>query len=376
MNLSLLFRFKYELNGTEIWFNRIDITCAYRELKVLKALSLDGYYYKPLIHATWACFLQHFFWIFLFYWLDVPVLSIINAISCCFYLLCIYLVRQRKYKLFRILVISEVLANISFTTYIMGWGAGFHYYLFILIYGTFFVPRMQYREKLTVIIINIAVYLVLKFYTVVPQSPIDPLYLKIISSLNVVSIFIIIAVLSAFFRKTVDNTLDELQLIASIDPLTGLYNRRTMYEKLNKDFRMSKRTRETFSVLIADIDNFKAFNDQYGHDCGDLVLIQCAEAIKEDVGELGDVSRWGGEEFLVLFHSADASQAAQMAEKLRKKINSQIFRYHELEFNLSITIGVATYNNNENISAVMKRADQALLSGKNDGKNIVKISGM
>ncbi len=250
----------------------------------MKSLLLGGYYQKPLIHATWACFWQHVFWILLFSWLDIPLLAIVNVASCCLYLSFLLLVKRRLYGLYCILVISEILAYIGFSTYIMGWGAGFHYFLFIVIYGTFFVPRMKLSEKILVITVNIAAYLVLHEFTVTPQVTIAPGYLTFISSLNIVSIFIIIAVLCAFFRRTVDESLSELHMIASIDPLTGLFNRRTMYEKLDSDKLKADRSGESFAILIADVDNFKVFNDQHGHDCGDFVLKQCADAIREAVG--------------------------------------------------------------------------------------------
>jgi diguanylate cyclase (GGDEF)-like protein len=197
-----------------------------------------------------------------------------------------------------------------------------------------------------------------------------------INSLNIISVFIIIAVLSAFFRKTVDQTLDEVQLIANSDPLTGLFNRRTMYEKLAKDIRIADQTSEPFSILIADIDNFKTFNDDHGHDCGDLVLTQCADLLREFAGTNGAVSRWGGEEFLILLHSADTDESSLFAERVRKKINDQVFLYHELQFKISITIGVATYRQQEKIAEVIKRADQALLSGKRKGKNRVMTTAL
>lgn len=337
---------------------------------------LEAYYKKPLKHATWACFLQHFFWILLFFWLDIPILTELNILSCVIYIFCSLLLKKRMYGIFTTVVIVEVMANISFTTYIMGWDAGFHYFLFILIYGAFFVPKMKNGEKIFVIVLNIFIYLFLHNYTSHLQIKINDFYLKGISYLNIISVFLIIALLSAFFRKTVDKSIDELMMLASVDPLTGLINRRTMYEMLDKVNKKAVSTGKSFSIFIADIDNFKIFNDQYGHDCGDAVLMQCAKTIQAIVRGNGEVARWGGEEFLVLHDSANHKTATTFAEELRSTIENTIFNYQEHTFTVSLTIGVATYRQGERISELVTRADHALIAGKKEGKNMVKAAHM
>lgn len=122
---------------------------------------------------------------------------------------------------------------------------------------------------------------------------------------------------------------------------------------------------------MSDIDGFKQFNDNYGHDCGDYVLKEIASLLQGSVRKQDVVSRWGGEEFLFLLPETGSEGAVKTAEKIRKKIEAKKFHYKGLDLHITLTFGVTSCGWEEDSGEAIKRADTALLLGKNKGKNCV-----
>ncbi len=155
------------------------------------------------------------------------------------------------------------------------------------------------------------------------------------------------------------------------DSLTGLYNRHygEIWMKLVKE--EAKDTGEPFSIAIADIDFFKKFNDCYGHDCGDMVLRKVSELLQTQVGRQGYVSRWGGEEFLIIFKRFTLEESVNFAEEIREKLHRTELRYHNDGFHVTLTIGVAAGDSEKSIESMVKCADCALYEGKRNGRDQV-----
>ena len=135
--------------------------------------------------------------------------------------------------------------------------------------------------------------------------------------------------------------MEKLELISKTDPLTGLYNRRSIREKLEYEFIHYKKTKNNFSVIIADIDYFKKINDTFGHDCGDQVLKKVAQILQDAVGERGFVSRWGGEEFLILLPETKVEDARILADRTRKIIEEEIIDYNGIQVSITSTFGAS-----------------------------------
>ena len=167
-------------------------------------------------------------------------------------------------------------------------------------------------------------------------------------------------------------TQKKLELAAKTDPLTQLSNRRDMLEKLEYEKVRQKRSRRPFSLILGDIDDFKQINDNYGHDCGDSVLISMADIMRSMLREQDQLARWGGEEFLLMLPETDLYKAKLVAEKIRQAINAHAFRYNHLNFSISMTFGVSVFDTYEkSIDECIKEADLALYKGKGQGKNQV-----
>lgn len=186
---------------------------------------------------------------------------------------------------------------------------------------------------------------------------------KITESLIIfLNAFLIILITSRFAKKIVD--------IAMYDPLTGLMNRRHIYEYF--EYLKSSSSKRCFSFVMCDLDHFKSVNDNFGHDCGDYVLKKTAEIIKNKLRPQDMVSRWGGEEFLIILPEMEKQGAFEVAERIRKEIFDYNFNFKEFEFSVSMSFGISNdYIKNINPFEVISKADNKLYEAKNTGRNKV-----
>ena len=185
------------------------------------------------------------------------------------------------------------------------------------------------------------------------------------------------AVLGAQLRRRM-RAESELQLLARTDDLTGLHNRRTLGEILDIEWRRAKRTRTVFSLLFVDIDRFKAYNDTYGHQAGDDALAAVARCIGETIRRPADsAARYGGEEFIVVLPDTPAAGASLIAEKIRSAISELGIEHASSEYGrVTASIGAASWQpeQNSDVTAVIKAADEALYNAKTMGRNRVSSS--
>jgi diguanylate cyclase (GGDEF)-like protein len=163
----------------------------------------------------------------------------------------------------------------------------------------------------------------------------------------------------------------ELSKVAFLDPLTGIWNRRAMYDRVLEEASRCRRSGKRFCIIMGDIDFFKKINDTFGHKAGDLILKELALFLKDNLREGDNVSRWGGEEFLILVNNSDLKKGAIVAEKLKEAIVEKIFMFEKTKISVTITLGVAEFYNNNNIDEVIDSADKNLYTGKNNGRNRV-----
>jgi diguanylate cyclase (GGDEF)-like protein len=199
------------------------------------------------------------------------------------------------------------------------------------------------------------------------------------SSMGVLAVgFIILSfVLAAQFRRRM-RAESELQLLARTDGLTGLHNRRTLGEILDQEWRRARRTRSLFSLLFVDIDRFKAFNDAYGHQAGDDALAAVARCIGDNIRRPADTAaRYGGEEFVVVLPDTPAEGAACIAEKIRAAISDLSIEHAGSEFGrVTASIGLASWQpeRDDDVSALIRAADEALYDAKARGRNRVMLA--
>jgi diguanylate cyclase (GGDEF) domain len=163
----------------------------------------------------------------------------------------------------------------------------------------------------------------------------------------------------------------ELDRMSRTDELTGLSNRRDMYEWLKQESYRYERNRNPFSITLCDIDHFKSINDVFGHDCGDFVLKNVARLLSDSVRKQDKIARWGGEEFLILHPETTLNNAGLIAERMRKTIENAAFAYQQHDLHLTLSFGTAMITENSAIEEVIKHADENLYHAKRTGRNRV-----
>ena len=167
----------------------------------------------------------------------------------------------------------------------------------------------------------------------------------------------------------------ELEGVAFVDYLTGLFNRRAMCDIIKKNLERCRLDGANFCLILADIDKFKSINDIHGHDAGDIVLKSVAALLKDALRKDDVISRWGGEEFLIMVNANDLAGGIVLAEKLRRIIASSLIRVGEHSIHLTMTFGVVASACDKTLDMLVKEADQFLYSGKERSRNCVVSGG-
>ena len=176
-------------------------------------------------------------------------------------------------------------------------------------------------------------------------------------------------------EKERDRLILKLDKLASTDSLTGADNRRQFFKKAKQEFARSKRYEHPFTVLMIDIDHFKAINDNFGHQIGDDTLKQMAEKCIALLRENDLFGRIGGEEFAAVLVATDPAKAAKIAERLRQELEKINIRTPQGLICFTVSIGVACLTKSDkNLEAIIKRADDALYQAKKNGRNQVKCA--
>jgi diguanylate cyclase (GGDEF)-like protein len=170
---------------------------------------------------------------------------------------------------------------------------------------------------------------------------------------------------------------DQLRDQSIRDVLTGLFNRRYMLETCRREFSRAARAGQSISILSIDVDHFKKYNDNHGHDAGDMVLRAVGNCLENLFRNEDIPCRFGGEEFVVILPGADADAGSRRAEQLRSKTEEIVVRYLEKNLpRITVSIGVAVFPQaGDNPQAVLKAADEALYRAKEKGRNRVELSG-
>jgi diguanylate cyclase (GGDEF)-like protein/PAS domain S-box-containing protein len=172
-------------------------------------------------------------------------------------------------------------------------------------------------------------------------------------------------------RKRIE---DELKQLATVDPLTGAFNRRYAHARLVAEFDRRSRSGHPCAVMMLDIDKFKSINDSYGHDAGDVVLCAMVTTCKASVRAVDMVARWGGEEFLILLPDTEAAAAVTAAERLRETIAAKSVSVgNGTVIAVTVSIGVAVPINND-LHELLHQADSALYKAKAHGRNQVVLA--
>lgn len=225
---------------------------------------------------------------------------------------------------------------------------------------TFLVQFLQIR--------NITDQPVAYFIGISEDDTYQNFYDQVGQDILLVGLLFLLLFISTFVYQRKQN---ELEIISSTDKLTSLPNRRNMLELAQREALRHERYKTPVSIIMTDIDLFKRVNDTHGHRVGDDVLIQFGQILKDVVRNLDVVSRWGGEEFLILLVETNLDEALEVAERLRQAVEAADFENVE---KITASFGVATLKDNENLDEFIDRSDRALYQAKAEGRNTIRVS--
>jgi len=168
--------------------------------------------------------------------------------------------------------------------------------------------------------------------------------------------------------------MEQIRELVNVDSLTGVYNRRRLFEVIHEESSRYSRSPGSFSICLLDIDHFKQVNDTYGHQAGDVILKAVAQGVAGDLRTIDCFGRYGGEEFLIVLPQTPLDGARIKAERVLARVASLKFPLIGDGFQITVSIGVAEYHNDETTDDTLQRADKALYEAKDAGRNVVRVA--
>ncbi|MGF1769840.1 diguanylate cyclase [Enterovibrio makurazakiensis] len=177
--------------------------------------------------------------------------------------------------------------------------------------------------------------------------------------------------LEALYSQTMDyrRRLGDQERKLLLDPLTKVYNRAALDDRLEHEYRCWIRYETPFCLAMIDIDHFKSVNDQYGHLVGDKVLKVVARTIHQCLRDTDFIARFGGEEFVILLPDADEETRKSLLNNVRETIAKLPFKFKDMRLTVTVSIGASMFKDNDNTVQVLERADNALYNAKHNGRN-------
>lgn len=319
--------------------------------------------------------LVHSLFIPLFYAIGSTTLALINIGSVALYAAALHLIdKPRFYGLALMMAWVEILGHALLAVIAIGWESGFHYYVLTLLPLIFMRSTKRSRLQVLYAATLCGLYIALDALMHV-TGPIDHINAEVLAALryvNMAATFLLLAALVNAYMRIINETERQLQESALRDALTGLYNRRHLLTVAEYERTKRARSRQPLSVILVDLDDFKSINDTLGHDAGDAVLKAAAERMRDAVRKQDTVARWGGEEFLILLPDTTADQARDVAERIRCALYETPVTHGGQQVAMSGSFGVTDHRSDEAIDTTIARADRALYSVKQDGKNQVR----
>lgn len=323
--------------------------------------------------------LAHLLFIPLFAYMGAGTLALFNILSVAVFLYSAVANRLGHQSPALLAGLIEIITHSILATYTLGWDSGFQYYLIAAAPAIFLHPTWRTKTQLGIASVLIATYLVIDQVTMpfIPRVDAGD-YLHPIQHLNAIGTMLFLTYLAWSYRKATNevetalqNALANYDKLAHTDPLTGLPNRRAALEFLRAEESRFQRNKLPFVVSIADLDDFKAVNDHYGHDIGDSLLEAVAGTITSNLRHHDFAARWGGEEFLLILPETRLNHGGQALDKVRDRIKHAAHLAAGLAKPVTMTIGFSLYDGTRSLDDILKHADKALYQGKQAGKDRV-----
>lgn len=308
-----------------------------------------------------------------FLWFDSPWLAWVNLLSVGMYATAHALLRKRIVRPAVFLIWLEAFPHAIYGTLMLGWSSGFHYLLLM------FVPAvvMTSRRRQGALFIGAMVAFLIALYVVshamAPIKPIDAKALEFLGIAHFVAFVLMFSWSTDHYRGQLMHAERQLQALATSDPLTNLINRRHFTGLAERALSQAERTQQPSCIAMMDIDHFKVVNDTHGHDAGDIALLEIAQLMSSNLRKYNLLSRWGGEEFVLLMPNTNIESARDVLERIRKQIQDSVINLPTNAIHLTISIGATQLEPGEKLTAALTRADRALYQSKASGRNRMSI---
>ncbi len=317
------------------------------------------------------CLIVHIAYFSVFFIMGAIPLCFINGLSSVFYVLFLLFSKDREksekatvWAYFEIILFSTLCEIFTRNTF------GFIYYVIGMVPAIFYLCPSYGKKRFIFQIFGVLSALMIHHTQIlIPHSffsqvfeELSP-YSRIFNFINLIITLLTVLYTSFFYELELNMIKTELDYSSTHDPLTGLYNRRFLYDAVIKG------EKDQISIVLFDIDNFKKINDRFGHDIGDEVLKKLSSCIQEGLnGDSLYPVRWGGEEFILYYKDMDIESAYERARLLCRIISEKIILPNKEH--VTVTVGLASGKRAE-FDNVVKKADEYLYIGKKCGKNCI-----
>ncbi|MDF2152250.1 GGDEF domain-containing protein [Vibrio sp. CAU 1672] len=246
----------------------------------------------------------------------------------------------------------------------------FIHVLYLIYFASSFENRKHGSSTGFAIVLFLLLTLV-RFYFAVSSENLTDYFNSYIMDNLLVALSILCTILLTFSLHLMINKklYSQIEKLAITDPLTQACNRRKIEEIIKNEIERYSRCGMQFCIILADIDNFKRFNDTYGHDVGDKALVHVVDILNKNIRRYDTVGRWGGEEFVIVLPGSDLQNAANIADRLVKSVNVNTIDVKGESVAVSISLGLAEYKKTSTFESVIRDADIALYKAKGNGRN-------
>lgn len=292
----------------------------------------------------------------------------------CGFALTYWLPRRANVLLYAVFQIAWVVLFV----WLFGWDCGVQHFIFSLLVLSYFVvyDALPLKAVFTVCLFCLRFGMFCYCRVCVPVVELPGFLIVELQILNSAMLFLRLAFICGSFSSNIETAEQKLVLYneqlkqqASTDPLTGIWNRRSMIKYMEEHQAADPAAR--FAIALGDIDHFKMINDRWGHDCGDAVLVWLTELFQDSIGGRGVVCRWGGEEFLFHFNDMNGDEAYQVISDLRYRLNDTPFLWKGEEIKVTITVGIEENDFRSELTKLISRVDEKLYQGKDSGRNTI-----
>jgi diguanylate cyclase len=329
--------------------------------------------------------LAHAMFAVLFITLQIWPLVVAGACCVACFAVCLRLTKlQHVANAYRWAIPIGLVGYAALATFMVGYNAGFQFYIWILPPLAAVNPYTQPVSKLVRCMVYIALAVAYEMWATMDPSGTNGRGLvelslttqHVMRGFNLLTYLSLLAGVAYVHALSANEAQGRLHKHAMTDDLTGLYNRRQLQEQATLAMSRAERHASPLCIVLMDIDHFKSINDRYGHPCGDQAILHLAKLMRESMRPHDLIARWGGEEFLTLLPDISMDDAHVIAERWRQLLADTPVHYGELSLSITASFGVAQWQPGETFEHCIARADAALYAAKQAGRNQVQCSSM